>query len=164
MTWAAAACLALAMAMAGCGEPAGPPPAAAWPPPGLGREGGEGVVMAADAALASAYAGGAQAPLGRLLAGLALAAERRQLADLERRQESRDRRDVRRRLVHWAGRGPGQAEAVLELRGQVRLVGPGRPDPPWTGFMRQWWVRLGWTDGAWKVLEEQDLPPDRWWR
>ena len=53
-------------------------------------------------------------------------------------------------------------EVVIEVRALHRLVTPAAQDPPWAATVRQWWVRLGFIGGRWLVIEQADLPPDKW--
>lgn len=165
-----AAGLLAALCLAGCAALPSPPlggaaaavgaPALAAPPEPPAAD-VEPLLLKADAALSAAERG-ASGDLAAYFEGPALALEQRRLDAMRRRGESREERDVSRRLVHGAA-GPAGPEAVLELRGQGRLVGPGRPAPSWSSFVRQWWTRLAWSGGAWKIVEEHDLPPAQWW-
>ncbi len=62
-------------------------------------------------------------------------------------------------LVAW---DPGAAEAVLQVESRRRLITLDEPDPAWSSSVRQWWSRLRYEAGAWWVVDEQDLSPDRW--
>jgi len=62
-------------------------------------------------------------------------------------------------LVAW---DPGAAEAVLQVASRRRLITLDEPDPAWSSSVRQWWSRLRYEAGAWWVVDEQDLGPDRW--
>jgi len=70
----------------------------------------------------------------------------------EERSSSRD-------LVFW---DPVTYEAVLQVVAERRLVTPDQPNPGWSATVRQWWARLENLDGVWKVVDQEDLPPDRW--
>jgi hypothetical protein len=70
-----------------------------------------------------------------------------------------EERALARTLVSW---DPGADEAVLQIAAQGRLVTPDEPNPAWTATVRQWWVRLQYADGAWWVIEQEDLAPDQW--
>ncbi len=156
------AVLVAAMALASACWAPGPVAVAGPPAPILSRQDGERLLLQADAALATAYRDARPDGLPPVFGGAALGFEQRRVDEQGRRGESRQEHDVKRRVVHWSA-GAGRGEGVLELRGQVRLVGPGRLDPPWTGFVRQWRARLEWLAGDWKVVSEQDLSPAAWW-
>jgi hypothetical protein len=70
----------------------------------------------------------------------------------EERSPSRD-------LVFW---DPVAQEAVLQIVAERRLVTRDQPNSPWSATVRQWWARLQNVEGSWKVVDEEDLPPDRW--
>ena len=148
------------LVMAGC--LAGPVPVAGAPEPILSRQDGERLMLQADSALATAYRDARPDGLSPLFGDAALGFEQRRVDERGRRGDSRQERDVKRRLVQWNA-GTEGGEGVLELSGQVRLVSPERPDPPWTGFVRQWRARLEWVAGDWKVVDEQYLSPAAGW-
>ena len=97
--------------------------------------------------------------------GGALDLHRRLAAELRRRGESRQERPALRRLVHWSDASQGvAAEGVLEVRAEQRSSVAGLPESPWTHTVRQWWARLGGSGAGWRIVEDQDLAPDHWWR
>ena len=99
-------------------------------------------------------------------AGLADVFRGRALQTLGAQAESLDRRGLRaeerntaRTLVFWDPRG---GEAVLQAIGQRRVVSRDDPNPEWVGTVRQWWARFEFAEGSWWIVDQQDLPPDRW--
>ena len=70
-----------------------------------------------------------------------------------------EERGLSRDLVFW---DPVAEEAVLQVVAQRRLVTQDQPDPPWSATVRQWWGRVRNVDGTWMVVDQEDLPPDRW--
>jgi hypothetical protein len=88
------------------------------------------------------------------------------LRKLEAQSESFSRRGLReeersqtRALVFW---DPVAAEAVLQVVAETRLVSHDQPNPAWTRTLRQWWARLQVMNGDWRVVDQENLPPDRW--
>jgi hypothetical protein len=57
---------------------------------------------------------------------------------------------------------PATNEVVIEVRALHRLVTPMAQEPPWAATVRQWWARLGFIGGRWLVIDQADLPPDKW--
>ena len=72
---------------------------------------------------------------------------------------SEEERSSSRELVFW---DPLAGEAVLQVVAERRLVSPDQPNPPWSSTAGQWWARLQNVGGSWLVVDDQDLPPDRW--
>lgn len=70
-----------------------------------------------------------------------------------------EERSSSRELVFW---DPVAYEAVLQVVAEHRLVSRDQPNPGWSATVRQWWARLENVDGVWKVVDQEDLPPDRW--
>lgn len=127
---------------------------------------GEGSVpdmlLGADAARRRALALADPTGLEAWFGGRALAALRERTTREARRGARLEDEPDQRRVVHVRA-DRRQGEGVVALRGRARLLLPGRPEPPWTGSVRQWWARLAASAGGWRVVEEQDLPPERWW-
>ncbi len=142
------------LTLVGCGSAA--PARPELSPPEAQR-----LALDADDRRRQAFGEANPAPLQDAFRGPSLAAAEARVAGLSRRRQRLEERPALRCVVHWrAGASP---ELVLEVRGQRRLVGPRQPDPPWSKEVRQWWLRLEPGGGRWWVVEDRELPPDRWW-
>jgi hypothetical protein len=103
--------------------------------------------------------GGATVSLPDAFRGRALQrleAEVQSAARLGLREEERN---ATRTLVFW---DPRASEAVLQVVADRRVASPDRSNPAWATTFRQWWARLQFENGRWWVVDQQDLPPDRW--
>ncbi len=123
------------------------------------RAAAEQVAMNADDAMRSSMAD--LDPRGLLAAftGRALEALRSRLGWMRQRELRIQERNPSRSMVSWDA---GSLEVVIEVLAERRLLAAGRPDPPWTRALRQWWSRLMFVEGAWRVADQKDLPPDQW--
>ena len=120
------------------------------------------VVMRADAARRAAFASADPKPLDGVFGRRSLIVTRAQVAALAARGWRREEVADSRRVVHSGGT-LGRPEVALEIRARQRLVASG-PPRPWATLLRQWQVALERQGEAWLVVEDQDLPPPRWWR
>ena len=147
--------VALAVACAGCAGP----PAGTAAAPSLARTAAERVAMAADQALRAAMAGTDETSLVGIFRDPALAILRVQAHRLAERGVRIEDRNVVRQLVFFDAR---VLEAVLAVASQHRVVSPDEVDACWAAAARQWWMRFAFEAGAWWIIDQQDLPPDRW--
>ncbi len=154
--------LPVALAIAGCEPPlaAGVRAAAAEmaPPPAVLAE----VALRADAARRTAFATADPRPLDGVFGQRSLLVVRAQVARLAARGQRREEVADARQAVHTGGT-LGRPEVVLEIRARQRMAGPGS-DPTWATILRQWQVALERQGEVWLVVDDQDLPPPRWWR
>lgn len=148
--------VALAVACAGC---VGPPAGTAAAAPSLAQAAAERVAMAADQALRAAMAGTDPTSLAAIFRDPALATLRMQAHRLEKRGVRIEDRHVTRQLVFFDAR---DLEAVLAVESQHRVVSPDEADSGWAASARQWWMRFAFEAGAWWIIDQEDLPPDRW--
>ena len=93
------------------------------------------------------------------LGGPALVRLQAQSQSFGRRGIREEERSSSRDIVFW---DPIANEGVLQVVATRRLVTRDQPNPPWSATVRQWWSRLQIVEGTWKVVEQEDLPPDRW--
>jgi hypothetical protein len=147
--------VALALVCTGCFAPPAGPPAA----PALDRAAAARLAMAADGALRSAMAGAAEADLTRFFREAALVALRSQADRLAQRGVRVEEMNVVSRLLFF---DPHALEGVLAVESQHRLVTPDEAAVAWAAAFREWWVRFAFAAGAWWIVDQQDLPPDRW--
>lgn len=91
--------------------------------------------------------------------GAALATLEAMSERLSQRGMHIEERDIARKLVFF---DPRALEAVLAITARRRLVTPDDVGPAWVVTARQWWLRFAYESGAWWVVGQQDLPPDRW--
>jgi hypothetical protein len=120
------------------------------------------VALRADAARRAAFATADPRALDGVFGQRSLLVTRAQVARLAARGLRREEVADARQAVHTGGT-LGRPEVVLEIRARQRLVGPGS-DAPWATVLRQWQVALERQGEDWLVVEDQDLPPPRWWR
>ena len=151
----------LLLVMAACGVPAaGPSPLRSQ----LSAAEAEALLVRADDARAGALAGSGPAQeLSDSFAAGALKVTRARVKILRERGQRHQSQPVRRQLVHFSVSGGG-AEAVLEVRARERSLQSGEPEGAWANTLRQWWARLEPGSGGWRIVEDHDLPPERWWR
>lgn len=97
--------------------------------------------------------------LSEVFRGRALQVLEAQAQVLDRRGVRAEERSASRALVFW---DQPAGEAVLQVVAERRVVTSDEPDQAWTATVRQWWARLQSADGTWWVIDQQDLPPDRW--
>ena len=119
------------------------------------------VVLRADAARRAAFASADPKLLDGAFGRRSLLVARAQVAALAARGLRREEVADARRVVHSGGT-LGRPEVAVEIRSRQRLVGPG-PPRPWATVLRQWQVALERQGEAWLVVDDQDLPPPRWW-
>ena len=105
--------------------------------------------------------GAGTASLADAFGGRALQRLKSEIQSARRLAVREEERNATRTLVFW---DPKAGEAVLQVVAERRLVTPDQPDPLWATTIRQWWARLQYADGAWCVVDQQDLAPDRWRR
>lgn len=97
--------------------------------------------------------------LGSFFAGRALRTLVDKVGWMRARCLRSEERRVLRVVASWDG---GAKEVVIQVEAEHRLLSPDEPEPPWSSSMRQWWARLGFAAGAWRVVDDRDLPPDQW--
>ncbi len=116
-------------------------------------------MVRADELRREAFEVSASAALSKAFSGSALRTLESQSQNLAIRHLRVEERIESRVLVFW---DPLADEAVLQVITEQRAVSTDDPNPPWSGTVRQWWARLQSVAGSWKVVEQEDLPPDRW--
>jgi hypothetical protein len=146
-----------ALALLAC-NPAGPP-SPSRQPAGLSRADAEQLMVRADEARRLAFESAGSATLSAVFGLSALQRLLAQSQNFGNRGMREEERASSRQLVFW---DPVALEAVLQVVAERRLVTPDQPNPAWSATVRQWWARLQKVDGTWKVVDEEDLPPDRW--
>lgn len=138
-------------------------PAAAAPAaqkvPGLGRAEAAKIMLRADDLRRLVLESGDSTNLADAFARSALKRLQSESHSMAMRRLSEEERTSSRDLVFW---DPLAQEAVLQVVAERRLVTPEQPNPPWSSTIRQWWARMESVEGSWKVVEQGDLPPDRW--
>jgi hypothetical protein len=127
--------------------------------PSLSRADAEQLMLRADDIRRVALSDLSADRLSEVFRGRALQMLEAQAQVLDRRGIRAEERSASRALVFW---DPSVGEAVLEVVAERRFVPTDEPDQAWTATVRQWWARLQSADGRWWVVDQQDLPPDRW--
>jgi hypothetical protein len=127
-------------------------------PPTLSRDEAEHLILRADDLRRQAFEFPGTA-LPNAFAGSALTMLEEQSQNLGRRGLREDERNLSRELVSWDSIS---AEGVLQVAAERRLLSPDQLSPPWSATVQQWWVRLQFVKGNWKVVDQEDLPPDQW--
>ena len=145
----------LVLVACACGAPAASPVVV----PQLQRAEAERIAVLADQIERAVMAGKAATALADVFRGQALEVLRAQDARLAERRLLIEERDVVSRLVFFDQHA---AEGVLAVSGRHRLVASDDPNPPWASTMRQWWMRFAYESGGWWIIDQRDLPPDRW--
>jgi hypothetical protein len=125
----------------------------------LSRADAEQLMLRADDVRRLAFKSPRGADLSDVFGRSALQRLQAQSQGLGQRGMSQQERSWSRDLVFW---DPVAGEAVLQVAAETRFVTRDQPNPPWSATVRQWWARLQFIDGSWKVVDQQDLPPDRW--
>jgi len=148
--------MAAAFALVAC-HPAGTTPATQAS--SLSRIDAEQVMLRADDLMRLAFEFPDTTHLSEAFGRSALQRLQAQSHSLGMRGMREEERSPSRDLVFW---DPVAQEAVLEVVAERRLVTRDQPNPPWSATVRQWWARLQNIEGSWKVVDEEDLPPDRW--
>lgn len=126
-------------------------------PPRLSESDAERLMLRADEIKLSPRAG--KGGLADVFGGRALQVLVAQAESLERRGLRIEERNTARRLVFW---DPRAGEAVLEVIAERRIANRDDPNPGWVATVRQWWAQLQFADGGWRIVDQQDLSPDRW--
>ena len=117
------------------------------------------VVEAADEVKSAAFAEGRVDGLAGGFKGRALTALTKQAGRFQKNNLHLQERGRRATVIFWDGRAK---ESVLEVTAEHRLVTRNQPNPPWAPTVRQWWTRLDYASGKWWVVDQEDLPPDKW--
>ena len=151
----------LLLLLAACGAPSAAP---SPPRSQISAAEAEALLIRADDARAGALAGsGLGQELSDSFAAGALKVTRARVKIFRERGQRHQVEPVRRQLVHFSA-SDGVAEAVLEVRARERSLQAGEPEAAWANTLRQWWARLEPGSGGWRIVEDHDLPPERWWR
>jgi hypothetical protein len=138
------------MLVGACSETAGPHSQS----PRLSQGDAERLMLRADDIKSSGPVG-----LDAVFRGRALQILEGQAERFESRGTRIEEQDTKRTLVFW---DPIADEAVLQVIGRRRAVSRDDPNPRWAANIRQWWARLEYSNGTWWIVDQQDLPPDRW--
>lgn len=146
----------LTLLLAACATPAHLPVAVK---PHLSRDEGERIALEGDDLLRSALAGGGADRLPDVFRGRALTTLRLQVARLAERGVLIDERSVSRKLAHLDA---ASGEAILAVSSEYRLTTRDEINAAWAATERQWWLRIEFDAGSWWIVEQQNLPPDRW--
>lgn len=146
----------LTLLLAGCTMPAHVPAAIR---PALARDDAERLAFKGDDLLRAALAGHGADPLGTVFRGKALTALRLQVARLTERGVQIDERSVSRRLARFDA---VSGEGILAISSEYRLTTRDELNRPWAATERQWWMRFDFQAGSWWIVEQENLPPDRW--
>ncbi len=146
----------LALLLAACATPAQLPSAVK---PVLSRGEAERLAMKGDDLLRAALAGDGADPLPSVFRGRALTTLRLQVARLTERGVLIEERNVSRRLAQFEA---GSGEAILAITSEYRMTTRAEINPRWAATERQWWMRFELEAGSWWIVEQQNLPPDRW--
>ncbi len=125
----------------------------------LNRRDAEQLMLRADDARRLAFEFPGTTKLSEAFGRSALERLQAQSQSLALRGMREEERSSSRDIVFW---DPVAYEAVLQVVAERRLVSPDQPSPFWSATVRQWWARLQYVAGSWKVVEAEDLPPDRW--
>jgi hypothetical protein len=144
------------LALTGCFPIRGVLSAAA---PGLGVVEATSVVKAADEVKSAAFAQGRSDRLAGAFRGRALTDLTMQVGRFQKNNLHLQERGRTATVIFWDSRAK---ESVLEVTAEHRLVARSQPNPPWAATVRQWWARLDYAKGQWWVVEQEDLPPDKW--
>ncbi|MDQ6877471.1 MAG: hypothetical protein M3082_07180 [Candidatus Dormibacteraeota bacterium] len=134
-------------------------PAADHRPADLSRMGAEQLMLRGDEVRRSAFDSPRTSRLAAPFRGRALQALEAQVQVMAWRGLREEEQNATRALVFW---DPHAGEAVLQVIAQHRVVAADQPQPPWAATIRQWWARFQCADGRWWIVDQLDLPPDRW--
>jgi hypothetical protein len=151
--------LALAAGILMCGCSASGAQTSDRVPQPLSRFSAEQLMLRADDIKRAAFASPGTAKLEEAFRGRALKLLNDQARSMTLRSLRLEEQASTRSLVFW---DPGPGEAVLQVAAERRLLTPDQPDPAWAATVRQWWGRLQYADGSWWVVDQEELPPDRW--
>jgi hypothetical protein len=149
--------MAAALALLACTPPRAS--TAMHPSGGLSRSDAEHLMLRADDVMRLAFEFPGTTTLSGTFGRSALERLQAQSQSLSLRGMREEQHTSSRELVFW---DPVGQEAVLQVVAEIRLVTRDQLNPPWSATIRQWWARLQNVDGSWKVVEQEDLPPDRW--
>lgn len=117
------------------------------------------VVKAADEVKSAAFTDGRADGLAGAFRGRALTNLTKQVGRFHKNDFHLEERNRKAAVVFWDARAN---ESVLEVTADHRLTTPKEPNPRWAATVRQWWSRLDYASGKWWVVDEEDLPPDKW--
>jgi hypothetical protein len=146
-----------ALALLACNPPGAT--TASHQPASLSRSDAEQLMLRADDLRRLAFEFPGPTTLSDAFGGPALVRLQAQSQSFGRRGIREEERSSSRDIVFW---DPIANEGVLQVVATRRLVTRDQPNPPWSATVRQWWSRLQIVEGTWKVVEQEDLPPDRW--
>ena len=150
-------CAAAALVVISCSGSSAPSAPAAHPH--LDRIVAEQFAIGADQAAQSALADLDPTRLALFFSGRALRNLIGKVGWLRARGLRSETASAHRAVASWDGH---TNEVVIQVEAQYRLVSATEPDPPWSRSMRQWWSRLAFASVGWRVIDDQDLPPDQW--
>jgi hypothetical protein len=128
-------------------------------PPRLSRVQAEQVMLRADDLRRAALESPGSVSLSDAFGGPALSRLTAQSQTLRLRQARMEERTSSRELVFW---DPLAREAVLQVAAERRIVTADDPHAGWSSTVLQWWARLQRVGDSWVVVDDQELPPDRW--
>ena len=128
-------------------------------PASLSRGDAEQLLLRADDLRRLAFEFPGPTTLSDAFGGPALVRLQAQSQSFGRRGIREEERSSSRDIVFW---DPVAHEAVLQVVAERRLVTPDQPNAPWSATVRQWWARLQNLNGSWMIVEQDDLPLDRW--
>ena len=146
----------LALLLAGCATPAHLPVATK---PYLSRDEAERLALKGDDLVRAALAGSGADQLPSVFRGRALTTLRLQVARLVERGVLIEERSVTRKLARF---DPASGEAILAVSSEDRMTTRDEINAAWAATERQWWMRFELDAGSWWIVEQQNLPPDRW--
>ena len=146
-----------AFALLACNPPG--PTSATQQPARLSGADAEQLMLRADDARRLAFEFPGNTTLSDSFGRSALQRLQAQSQSLGLRGMREEERSSSRDIVFW---DPVAHEAVLQVVAERRLVTPDQPDPSWSATVRQWWARLQNLNGSWMIVEQDDLPLDRW--
>ncbi|HEY2599602.1 MAG TPA: hypothetical protein VGJ79_14125 [Candidatus Dormibacteraeota bacterium] len=128
------------------------------PPAGLGRADAEQLILRADDLRRRAFELPGTSALSEAFGGPALTRLQAQSDSFRLRGLRMEERDSTRSLVYWSSIS---LEGVLQIAAERRMA-PNPQTQRWTETLRQWWVRVARVGDTWLVVDEGELPPDRW--
>jgi hypothetical protein len=128
-------------------------------PAQLDRVVAEQIALAADEAAEMATADLDSTRLALFFSGRALRTHVDQVGWLRARGLRSETTSAHRSVAAW---DDDANEVVIQIEAEHRLTSHGEPDPPWSRALRQWWAKLGFASGGWRVVDDSDLPPDQW--
>jgi hypothetical protein len=129
------------------------------PPPALSRADAERLILRADDLRSRAFELPGTSALAETFGGPALTKLQAQSDSFLLRGLRIEQRNATRSLVYWSSIS---LEGVLEIAAERRIVSAAQATETWAGTLSQWWVRVAEVGGTWFVVDEGELPPDRW--